>query len=342
MKSAFGNVLLVVSFLLQVCSAHAAQDILTVTPEDNHEQINSAIDKAQSSIEMVMFHLSDLESVDHLIGAQKRGVQVRIILDEKLVQKGSAAQIKDHLVGEGVDVRSSPPGFSITHEKAMVIDKKTALISSINLTRNGAFTRDFGIFTSDTGVINEMGSVFESDWSNSSMQLMPPTPQLSNDRLAWSPVNSKEKILALLDSAKKSISLEVENLGSAEIIAMLQKKSHEGIAVTVLVPLCVEGGMDQKRNVPFLKNLAASGVKALAAVSPYTAENPYIHAKAIVVDSQAVFVGSENLSHNSLDLARELGIIERQPDITAKVESIIKADFRRGISGDALDSTSCN
>jgi phosphatidylserine/phosphatidylglycerophosphate/cardiolipin synthase-like enzyme len=37
--------------------------------------------------------------------------------------------------------------------------------------------------------------------------------------------------------------------------------------------------------------------------------NPYIHAKVILIDGREAFVGSENLSAESLDRNREVGIL---------------------------------
>jgi phosphatidylserine/phosphatidylglycerophosphate/cardiolipin synthase-like enzyme len=57
--------------------------------------------------------------------------------------------------------------------------------------------------------------------------------------------------------------------------------------------------------------------------------SPYIHAKVIVVDRKYAFVGSENLSTNSLDNNREVGIILSSPEIIDKLREVFFWDFAK-------------
>ena len=66
-----------------------------------------------------------------------------------------------------------------------------------------------------------------------------------------------------------------------------------------------------------------------------TMTNPYIHAKAVVVDCTATscargFVGSENFSTGSLSYNRELGVIFTTASELAKVKAAIDTDFAAG------------
>lgn len=299
-------------------------DLLTVTPNEGHSLFNDSIDSAQQQIDMVMFHLSDPDTVSHLLQARERGVTIRIILDGKVLASSSAQAIRDSLSAKGVEVRASSTAFSITHEKAAIFDGKKAIVSSINLTKTVAVTRDFGVLTADTAVIAEMESVFAADWQNAENNGAV-TPDLSDVKLVWSPVNSKDKIIALIQGAQHGVLLETENLGDSDVIAALSAKASQGVPVTVVVPACVEG-MAPTRNLPYLQALASGGVSALASAPPYTADHPYIHAKVIVVDGTNFYVGSENLSHNSLASAREVGIIEANSQISQSIAAVLQQD----------------
>ncbi|HWU42907.1 MAG TPA: hypothetical protein VN132_05690, partial [Bdellovibrio sp.] len=48
--------------------------------------------------------------------------------------------------------------------------------------------------------------------------------------------------------------------------------------------------------------------------------------KAIVVDDEQFYVGSENFSMNSLSAARELGMIETNASISSTIHDIIVQD----------------
>ncbi|HET9989593.1 MAG TPA: phospholipase D-like domain-containing protein, partial [Kofleriaceae bacterium] len=68
-----------------------------------------------------------------------------------------------------------------------------------------------------------------------------------------------------------------------------------------------------------------------------TAANPYIHAKAIVIDCSGTtcargYVGSENFSAGSLGYNRELGVIFSAPSELAKLKAAIDTDFAAGVA----------
>ena len=58
-----------------------------------------------------------------------------------------------------------------------------------------------------------------------------------------------------------------------------------------------------------------------------------MHAKIIVVDGVKAFVGSENISTQSLDQNRELGIIVSDTTILNKLQSTFQTDW--GVSQNA-------
>ena len=58
--------------------------------------------------------------------------------------------------------------------------------------------------------------------------------------------------------------------------------------------------------------------------------NPYVHAKAIVVDGSTAYVGSANLTYNSLASNRELGIITSVSQAVTTLSSTIGGDFANG------------
>jgi phosphatidylserine/phosphatidylglycerophosphate/cardiolipin synthase-like enzyme len=330
-----------VCFLLLVFPLSSFADSLSVTPRDGHLFFTNAFDRAMSSIDLVMFHLSDEDDAQHLISASQRGVKIRVILDRGLLRGSTAQRIAQELSNAGIQVKASPSAFTITHEKAAIIDHSTALISSINLTQNGAFTRDFGVATADADVITEMDEVFNMDWNNSASDAtVSSTPPVSNAKLLWSPVNAKDKIIALINSAQKSLALEVENLGDWDVLNALKAKAQSGVVVVAISPGCVEGA-EPERNIPLLQELADAGVDARAALPPYSAENPYIHAKTIVVDGVNFYVGSENFSHNSLASAREVGLMENDADISQQILQVIKIDYGNAKAVNQLQAYRC-
>jgi cardiolipin synthase len=88
------------------------------------------------------------------------------------------------------------------------------------------------------------------------------------------------------------------------------------VDVQVVVPNSLD--KDDKEAV---KTLTGKGVKVRDISSPY------MHAKIIVVDGKKAFVGSVNISKNSLDNNRELGILVSDQQVIQTLEQTFAKDW---------------
>jgi cardiolipin synthase A/B len=299
---------------------------LLVTPAADHAPFVQAIDDAKASIELAMFHLTDVGVVDALVRAAKRGVNVRVIGDgASLAEKRYAIQA-DALRAGGVDVRPSSPAFSITHEKAMVIDGATAFITAINLTRDAAQTRDFGVVTRAPGVVADVAALFDADWANAAGSGHA-TPAQHEPSVVVSPTGSRDKLVGLLASAQRDVIATVENLGDPSIANALIDDTRRNVRVRLIVPLC-DKGSDPLYNLVPARRLAAAGVLVRMMPAPEDAAHPYMHSKMIQVDARTTYVGSENFSINSLAKARELGLIFDNSAAAQTIGNAFEADWQ--------------
>ncbi|AEK75230.1 phospholipase D [Rickettsia conorii subsp. heilongjiangensis] len=93
--------------------------------------IANQIDKAEESIYMQAYGMSDALITTALINAQARGVKVRILLDRSnLKQKFSKLhELQRAKIDVGID---KVPG--IAHNKVIIIDKKKVITGSFNFT----------------------------------------------------------------------------------------------------------------------------------------------------------------------------------------------------------------
>jgi cardiolipin synthase len=275
---------------------------------------------------MMMFHLTVPDVVDALLAAKARGVDVRIILDGKLLEKRSSGAVAQRLTDHGVVVTASSPAFSITHVKAMVIDDARAVVMSLNLTRPYDHTRDYAVVTDDRGVVDEFLRVFDADVDNAAHRTKI-TPPLADAALVWSPVNAEARLVRLIDSARKTIVASTENLGDKPVDEAFARAAARGVKLRLLVPLCDENP-NPLRNVKFVAELDRAGADARVMPPPATAEQPYIHAKMMIVDGVRAFVGSINFSENSMRHARELGIVFEDPAAITEFTRAFDGDWR--------------
>ncbi len=320
---------------------------LISTPKDLHQPIISAIQQAQKSLDIVNFHLSDPDVVTALKEAAGRGVTVRLLLDQSILSKSTTGTaIFDELKKSGVLAKKSTSQFSITHQKSLVIDreleeKRTAFITTMNLITVPGITRDYGLITQDKEIINEMTIVFEVDWTNADKNTKE-TPILAEERLLWSPVNSKPKILGLINLAQKNIDIEVENFGDDEVIAALGARISQvpGLKIRTITPGCSAGG-DPLYSRPFLERLKKLGVENRVMAAEPDENHPFMHAKMMVVDNQIFYLGSENLSFNSLTKARELGILTNNAELAQQLESNFSLDWTSAFAPESVTKAMC-
>lgn len=316
---------------------------LIVTPNaKGHVEFLQSINKTISGdiIRMTMFHLTHSDIINALIAAQKRGVTVRVILDNASLILPNFKYGFDQLKAGGVDVLASSSAFTISHSKSMVINTSEVFITAINLTKLEDETRDFGLIAHDPAVIAEVITVFEQDWQNaSSGQSI--TPVVSEPHLIWSPVNSLAKIVKLISSAKQSIVIQVENLGEEQIQSALIAAAKKGISVRVMVPMCSKGG-SSKLNFTPLKELSTNGVLTKMMPSPESAARPYMHSKMLVADGVVAYIGSVNFTKNSTTRARELGILFSEAVPIKEMLNIFEKDWALGIVAPEADSVNCS
>jgi phosphatidylserine/phosphatidylglycerophosphate/cardiolipin synthase-like enzyme len=300
--------------LPSVAPLAAAGDRLIVEPDDGMEPIYALLASPKRSLDLTMYELDDPAAEQILAADAARGVRVRVILDRRLQRRHNQPAF-GYLSSRGVHVSWSSPRFFATHEKAFVIDGRTAVVMSLNLTaRYYATSRDAAVVDVDPADVAAIEQVFVADLHGGGG--VPPA-----DDLVWSPGQSWADIVALIAGARVSVTLESEELTSPAVIGALLAAVRRGVRVRVVMTYS-----DRWR--PAFTALVRAG----AQIHVMYGERPlYIHAKLIAVDAgtphEVAFVGSENLTDASLLHNRELGIVLFEPGIVRRVAGVIADDL---------------
>ena len=281
---------------------------LFIEPEDGREPILSAIASAQKEILIEVYLLSDPEIISALKEAEIRGVEVKVLLEEHpFGGSGLNQKTRPELEAAGAEVRWTNPSFALTHEKALAVDRRIICILNLNLTKS-AFekNREYNVCTENQQEVAEVTAIFLADWERKDY-----VPKAAN--LVVSPNNSRAKITALINSAQKSLDLEIEILQDNKIIELLGNKAKT-IPVRIITPP--------------LSKIASN--KFVPGAQMKTLASPYIHAKLLLVDGERAYIGSVNFSQFSLDKNRELGIIISQPDVIERLSQTFEKDWAAG------------
>lgn len=299
---------------LNVLGANTAIQLF-IEPEAGDSPVIQEINSAQKEILVEVYILSDKDVISALDAAQNRGVSVKVMLEEHPFGGGDLnTKTAKTLQEDGIAYKWTSPVFALTHEKSIVIDNSEVFVLSQNLSASSfSKNREYDVLDRNPKDVSEVRSIFIADWERQSF-----TPSQTN--LIVSPVNSRDAIVSLFESASVSIDTEVEDIDDAEIIDVLSEKAKK-MPVRLILPTLKQ----ISSNADAIQTLRAAGVKV------ETLSSPYIHGKMIVVDGQKAYIGSVNFSTQSLDKNRELGIILTQPEAIQALETTFQQDWEKGL-----------
>jgi len=158
------------------------------------------------------------------------------------------------------------------HAKYIAADQRLALVGSANWTRKCLDrTCDFILTTSDRGVVGALEHLFAADCAG-----RPPGAGADHARLVIGPEHARDRLTAILGSARRSIDLVDPKLTDPDMRNLLAERREAGVRVTC------HGRHD-------VGDLSA-------------------HGKLIVVDGRTAVIGSLSLSALHLGFRRELAI----------------------------------
>ncbi len=285
---------------------------LVTEPEDGVQPVSDAIAHAMNSIDLVIYELEDPTIEQALVAAQSRGVQVRVILqDVDSFGKHPDQAAYDFLQTHNVPVKWATNSFTLTHQKTLIADGKSALIMTFNLSpQYYVSSRDFGVIDTDPTDLQAISKTFQSDWDGIG------TTAGNGSDLVWSP-GSAPLLLALINSATSTLDIYNEEMADPRISQALEQAAARGVTVRVNMTYATNWK-------PAFNELTDAGVQ----VRTYSSTaSRYIHAKMVLADGTKVFLGSENFSGRSLDSNRELGIVVSRPDILSSLEQTFDSDW---------------
>jgi hypothetical protein len=302
-------------------AARAASSLSLMTlPDQGENAIYNFVNSAATSINVTIYELNDSTLESDLVAREKAGVAVRVILDQ--AQKSYNTAAYNTLTAGGVGVVWSSTSFTYTHQKTITVDSEESYISTGNFdTTYYATSRDFGVFDTNAADVAAITAVFNADYAHTAI-----TPSDGTD-LVWSPTDSQTQLLALINGATKSLSLEQEEFSDTTLVNALVSALGRGVTVEVVL----EDPSDYSSEVTEVENAGGK-------VTGYSSSTGfYIHAKTVIADygtsSAKAFMGSENFSAGSLNDNRELGLITTDSGVLSGLESAFSGDFSGSAAG---------
>jgi cardiolipin synthase A/B len=291
---------------------------LIIEPAAGFSPVYDLINGARHSIDMTMYEFADTTAEHDLAAAAERGAQVHVVLDER--EKSLNSKTFSYLSLHRVKVAWSSSRFTYTHQKTVLIDGSKAVIMTANLTSKYYPTsRDFLVIDTNRADVAAITTVFDADFAHRTVR-----PGDGAD-LVWSPTDSRDHLLALINGATSSLRIYSEEMGDTTVENALIRAAKRGVDVQV----CGENEAGEYDRA--YTKLARAGIH----ISYYSSSTGfYIHGKVVEADYGSgharMFVGSENFSRTSLNDNRELGLIISDPAVLSAMAKTFATDFHNG------------
>lgn len=140
-----------------------AYSVSVVSSPGAEAEIISLIDSAQDSVYVEVYILTSSKVVDSLISAHMRGVDVKVILEERVSGNTNSLSFS-RLSGAGVDACWATEAYKLTHSKLIIVDGRKALVGSHNLSNSALnYNRELSVLL-EGNAVGSLLSIFNSDW----------------------------------------------------------------------------------------------------------------------------------------------------------------------------------
>jgi len=289
--------------------------VLSVLPDEGETPFVQLLSSATTQIKVFGYEMGYGGVLDTLTAKAKAGLDVRVILDGN-TQRAVNDKYRATLEAAGAKFVWSDPKFSYMHAKTLIVDGNVAIVSTSNYALSYIQKeRNYVARLTDPQDVKDLGALFDADFAQQS-------PDLSCTRLLVSPVNSQDRLVALVKSATKTIVIESMQFADNAVHDAVLERHAAGIDVRVLLaaPSWITA------NTADGADLVANGVPARWMGAPN------VHVKSILVDGTVAYIGSENLSYTSLTKNREIGIFLEDEQGTSAIAATFEKDWATATS----------
>jgi len=270
-----------------------------VQPRDGVAAILSAIKKATTSIEIVIFRFNRDDIERALYAAVGRGVRVHaLIANTNHGGAGRLRKLEQRLLGAGATVDRTGDDFIRYHGKFMIVDRTTVLVLGFNYTLlDITRSRSFGIVTSGRKTVQEAVTLFEADCGRK--------PYVPSGALLVSPINARTQLAAFIRKARTQLLIYDPKVNDPRLVRLLKERANAGVDVRIIGKV---GGTAHD-----LVHQKFHGHR--------------LHVRAVIRDGEQAFIGSQSLRALELDKRREVGVFVRGATIVKELIATFEADW---------------
>ena len=276
----------------------------------------NVIESAKKTVDVAMYSITYSDNVNDLLVAAKRGVQVRVLMDEGHCYPKMDKETKRLLDIPGIQFKTirGYGDYGVNHNKIVIADKKTVTAGSYNWTFTATFNNlENSVLITDKKYAKGYSDYFEWMWKygrtledGKTPETVPQgkyglPPQAHNiakfngadvPAFIFSPGSkSEERLAALLDAAKESIDACTFSFSSEILANALINAQKRGVKVRFMMDKNLAKNSIAGRNVfksgtDFKVRIGRKGKGAL-------------HDKFVIIDNKILQTGSFNWAQNA-------------------------------------------
>ncbi len=325
--------LLIVLLSCLACTQRVKEEITPVVNRDYFPTALEAFNGAKGSIHVILLVMSSGYGVDELkdalVGARKRGVEVKVLLEDGI--KANQATIA-YLRSMGIETKPDD-GARLTHNKILIIDGEKVLLGATNWSTSSLnYNNETNVLIQSPVIADYFENYFQALWENSYQE--PEINKVSTPRIT--PIVNREHfpyLDDLLKKAKKRIHIMMYDMryypqypgGEAtRLLNDLIAAKQRGVEVKVLLEKSDYHKRLNRTNTQTASYLKENGIEV-----KFDPEETITHSKLIIVDDVAV-VGSCNWSHGQLERSHNSSVLINDPQVTGSYEEYFDNLWKQG------------
>ena len=141
-------------------------DVWFAPGEDCTAVIVSEFDKAAKTVDVMAYNFTSQAIGDALIRAEKRGVEVRILLDVRAPSQGNSQAERCKAAGADVRIDQCRPREPIAHNKVGLVDSAVVLAGSFNYSKQANKNAENLTRDDQASLVKEYADNFETHWQH--------------------------------------------------------------------------------------------------------------------------------------------------------------------------------
>ena len=268
------------------------------------------IEKAKKNVYLEVYILTEKRLQNALIKAKNSWIDVKVILEKNPYRSPNLnKKAYDFLKSKWVNVvYSNTNNFSLNHSKMILIDDEIFLSTGNFTYWSFVYNREFMLFLKNKDLYDKLKKIFLWDYNWKLVYVY-------DDNLILSPEYSRIIFEKIFSQSKKELKMYFPYLNDEELLNLLIEKKNLGIDISMI--LWPDSSGDELE----IERLQKAWIKVKIL------KKPKVHAKAILVDNEVLYIWSINFSKYSLDFNREIGIIFRNKEVIGKFLKVFYNDF---------------